>query len=351
MPARAGLVALSLALVALAPFIATRSVRAANANKPRVPVVWAEGPCLQVVDRSAAPIVQLDYGIPSEETGERTPDEVDDSRTHQFFAFAVQKFEVAPPRWITQADIDRAALVDPMVVPADIDTEDILETTSRWSADEWVRITADDMRVPITFAQAAMGVQWDVSTVAPGTWLVKGYTWEPLVNLWSVRWTAVKVIASAAEADAAGPSVILLPDEAQIETGVEYPVPGCVDAPTGSTLVLEYGVVEGSLEPQWQVAQADVEVTTGALELAFVPPAELAGALVQLRATITDPAGNRYVAYGPKSLPVMQGPQTDDDGGGGGCRWAAHPRPPVVALLGVVVVVLRRRRLCDTPPS
>jgi len=340
MHTRTSIAPLWLALIALLSFAGTRSVEAANANKPRVPVVWTDAPCMQIVDRSTAPFVHLEYMVPSEENGERTSDEVGDSRTHQFFAFAAQKFEAAPPRWVSQADIDRASRVDPMVIPSAIDPEDVLATTSRWHEDEWVRITADDARVPITLDQAAMGVQWDVATVRPGTWLVKGYTWEPVINLWAVRWAAVKVIASAVEADGAGPSVLLLPEEVQIETGVEHPVPGCIDAPVGSTLTLEYGVVEGTIEPQWQVVEQDMDVATGVLDLPFVPPAQLAGMLVRLRATITDPTGSSYVAYGPNALPVVQGPETD----AGGCRYATDDPPPFVAALGLILIVVRRRK-------
>ena len=43
---------------------------------------------------------------------------------------------------------------------------------------------ADDQRRPITFAAAAEPVVWDTSGVAPGTWVIAGYTWEPPYNLW-----------------------------------------------------------------------------------------------------------------------------------------------------------------------
>ena len=111
---------------------------AANASKPRIPAVWADAPCLQVVDVSQTPVLHLEYSIASEESMELTPDEVSDSRRHQFFAFAAQHFEAGPPTWITQADIDRAALVDPMVMPEGIAPDDVLETSSRWPANEWV---------------------------------------------------------------------------------------------------------------------------------------------------------------------------------------------------------------------
>jgi hypothetical protein len=290
---------------------------AANASKPRVPVVWGDVPCLQLVDVSQTPVLHLEYSVASEENAELTPDEVSDSRRHQFFAFAAQHFEAAPPTWITRADIDRAALVDPMVVPDGIAPDDVLETSSRWPADEWVRITADDMRVPITFAQAMLGVDWDLTAVSPGTWLVKGYTWEPIRNLWSTRWAAVKVIASEADAADAGPSVILLPDGGAIESGLPHALPGCVDAPAGSALTLAYGVLEGTLEPDWVKIETVEDVATGELVLDFVPPHELVGAQVQLRLTITDPDGHAYVAHSPESFTVIQGPETDEDDSGG----------------------------------
>jgi hypothetical protein len=327
----------------LALVVGPREAQAANAQKPRVPVVWTEAQCLTIVDQSATDVVHFEYTIPNEETYDRTDDEVEDSRTHQFFAFGAQRWEASPPRWITWADIERAAAVDGSVVPTAISDEDVLETTTRWDPSEWVRITPDDMRVPITFDQAGMGVDWDVTGVAPGTWLVKGYTWEPLNNLWETRWAALKIVASTAEAEAAGPSVILTPDEALLETGLPHALPGCVDAPPGSTLTLEYGEVEGTLEPAWQVAQTDLFTETGPLMVAFTPPDDVAGSVLALRITITDPGGARYVAYSPAAYAVMAGPQMPDDGGSGeGCRIAT-PAIPAMPLL-LVLLGLRRRR-------
>ena len=59
---------------------------AGNGVHPRTPVVWSEDtPCMTVVDRSQAVSLSLDYTIPYEDT-EVTPDEVADSRRHQFIA-------------------------------------------------------------------------------------------------------------------------------------------------------------------------------------------------------------------------------------------------------------------------
>ena len=332
--------------------LVSRSASAANGNKPRIPVVWSESECITIVDRSSVSVVHFEYAVPEEDLGPRTPDEVGDSRTQQFFAFARLDYASASssqklPRWISQADIDRSALIDPMVMPTTISPDELLETTSRFASADWLRITADDSRVPISNAQAAMGVDWDISGVAPGTYTIWGYTWEPVLNLWSPRAGAVKIIASAAEAAAAGPSVVLLPDTAQILSGEPHRVLGCVDAVDGSLLTLEWGSAEGTAEPAWQVVVEDEPITSGTLELDFVPPSTAAGAsVVKLRATVTDPQGRTYVAYSPGSLAVMPGADDPSDDGGGGCGLASSgvASRDALALIFVLCCPRRRRR-------
>jgi MYXO-CTERM domain-containing protein len=294
----AAFVALGVALVGIA---SPQHARGANASKPRVLAVWDEAACVEIVDKSQTPVLHLEYTILTEDLGDKTEDEVDDSRTHQFFAFRRQRFLEPPPLWITWDDIERADLVDPMVEPEGIAPEDVLETSPDFAADDWVRITADDMRVPISFAQAMMGVDWDLAAVSPGTWLVRGYTWEPIANKWTTRWGAFKIIDGADAVDDAGPTVILMPHDAVIAAGDDYVPPGCVDAPDGSTLTIEYGVLEGSLEPGWEIVVEDAEVTSGAIDTPVVLP-DCANGQIRLRATITDPSGATYVAYSPGSL-------------------------------------------------
>ena len=336
----------------LAVLLAPLTASAANGNKPRIPVVWSAAECGMVIDRSTKPVAHFEYAVPMEDVPEmRTADEVDDSRTHQFFAFRKLDFASANsseklPRWITQADIDRAAMVDPMVVGmvmAGIPTEEILANDTRFGAADWVRITADDARVPISNAQAAMGVDWDISAVEPGAWTVWGYTWDPILNLWSERPGFVKIIASASEADAAGPAIALLSEDAQLVGGEAHALPGCVDAPDGSTITIEWGAVVGSVEPEWKAIVEDEPISTGMLDLEITLPNEAAGdgmSLVKLRATVTDPSGKTYVAYSPGSYSVTPGA---DDGGGGGCNVAAAPSGWF--FLVVIAATRRRRRL------
>ena len=341
-----------LVAVLLAPHVAS----AANGNKPRIPVVWSDAACITVVDRSATPVVHFDYVVPMEDDpeaqGGRTADEVDDSRTHQFFAFRKLDFASVNstdklPRWVTQSDIDRAAEVDPMVVAmetAGIPPAEILDGGPRFAASEWLRITADDARVPITNAQAAMGVDWDLSAVEPGTWTVWGYTWEPVLNVWSERPGFIKVIASAAEADAAGPAIALLSESPDLSDGAPHAIPGCVDAPAGSTITLEWGEVVGSVEPEWRPVVEDEPVSTGMLDLEVVLPDADPGdgmALVKRRATVTDPSGKSYVAYSPGTYTVGRRAPEED-----GCQIApAHTAPGGLAVLVPLFAFgLRRRR-------
>jgi MYXO-CTERM domain-containing protein len=332
--------------------LATHDAHAANGNRPRTPVVWTAGECATIVDQSQSPILSLEYTVAVEEDPDaRTEDEVDDSRTHQFFAMAQQDIG-AMPVWISQADIDRAAQVDPEVVAlGNVDPEEILESGSRFPAGTWVRITPDDARVPITFAQAAMGVDWDTTGVAPGTYVVWGYTWEPLLNLWVHRPGFVKVIASAAEAAAAGPSIALLASEATLEAGSPFTVPGCADVEPGSTVTLEWGEPVGTTIPQWVVAIEDEPIDDGALALAFVPPDEAANKSIRLRATVTDAQGRSYVAYTTKVLAVLPDPTPSEESGGGGCRIDDAPPGLTVGLLALFALVRRReRRRCVSAP-
>ena len=142
---------------------------------------------------------------------------------------------------------------------------------------DWTRITADDARVPISDAQAALGVDWDLTTVPPGVYTIWGYTWDPLVNLWAPRPGFVKLIASASEADAVGPAIALVENDEEVTIGEPHAVVGCADVPAGSTVTLEWGVVEGPVEPQWHALVVDEPISSGALTLDVTLPDDAMG--------------------------------------------------------------------------
>lgn len=327
---------------------------AANGSKPRVPVAWSEGACATIVDRASTPVLHLEYGVAVDDLGPLSEDEVDDSRTHQFFAFARLDYAAVGtaqrlPPWITRDDIDRAALVDPQVVPSQITDFDVLESTSRFAAADWLRITDDDARRPISAAQAALGVDWDLALVEPGVYTVWGYTWEPLVNLWAQRPGFVKVIDGPQGADAAGPGIALSVDNATVVPGEPYEVQGCADAPAGSTITLEWGVVQGPDEPEWATLLVDEPIESGPLALEMVLPDEAAGegpglTLVRLRATITAPSGDSFVAHSPGSYAVEP---RDEMSEAAGCACASDPAARGSWALLLLGLSCSRRR-CTT---
>jgi MYXO-CTERM domain-containing protein len=201
--------------------------------------------------------------------------------------------------------------------------------------------------VPISHAQAAMGVDWDVTTVPPGVYTIWGYTWDPLVNIWAPRPGFVKLIASASEADSVGPAIALVEDDVEVTVGEPHAVVGCADVPSGSTVTLEWGRVEGPLEPQWHAVVVDEPISTGALTLELTLPAEAlrdepGQSLVRLRATVTDTSGRRHVAHSPRTYQVLPGEEIDD--GDGGCRvGGATPKGGAGLLVLVLSCTLRRR--------
>jgi MYXO-CTERM domain-containing protein len=332
-------------LVATLPLTA----EAANALRPRTPATFpTDVPCVQTVQKGD--VLHIDYAVPLDDT-ELTDDELPDSRRHQFFAFAQQRFDFRLPLWINQSDYDRAEANGDVAQYADAP---ILESDASWPAGTWVPITPDDPRLPITMAQAAMGVDWDTTDAPPGTWLVAAYTWEPEQNLWSHRFGAVRIV-DAADPDATGPTVMLqLESSPIVNVGDAYAPTGCVEAPAGSTLTASWGLVDGALEPQWVPFVEDVPVETGPLDLELVPPAEAVGS-VKLRVEITDPEGRSYVAYSPAVIGVLgsagddgaedEGGDDEGDGGGGGCRLGASPGSPAwLALVVLGLVGLKRRK-------
>lgn len=334
---------LPLLVLASASALPSMPTHAANGLRPRTPAQFQSVPCLQAFDRGEP--VDITYAVPFDDVT-LTPDELPDSRKHQFFAFGQTHWNFAFPVWINQGDFDRAEANGDITV--DFGPDDILESSSQWPTETWVRITPDDPRLPITLEQAAMGVTWDTTDVAPGTWVVAAYTWEPENNLWSPRFGAVR-IEDPADREAGGPTVFLPREDGLIANrGEPLAVTGCVEAPEGSTVTASWGTIVGVDEPQWVPFLEDEPVDSGELTLDLVAPAE-AGATIKLRVEITDPQGRTYVAYTPTTIAVVgEVMETggDDDGGGEGCGCASDRPSGSAGPLGLLVLLglLRRRR-------
>ncbi|MCA9710690.1 MAG: hypothetical protein KDK70_32915 [Myxococcales bacterium] len=381
--ARASALALGLGL-ALLPAV----VSASNGTKPRIPVDWTGAPCMTIVDRSASATVHFEYMVSQEDT-DITVDEVDDSRRHQFFAFCkAHDPQTFLPRWITQADIDRAAMVG--AAPNNVDPEDILEQATLWT-DCFERINADDDRYPITFAAADAGVDWDTTLVPAGTYIIEGYTWEPAINIWSARPGVVKVVDGPDPA-LSPPALAINNTEEVINKNESVVIEGCVSAMDGATVTAYWGLPDAEIA--WQPFIESDPVAGESFAVEFTPPEELAGESAMIRVDVTDPMGRSYTNYmhdlvivlgtdgpggcndggfigGPgcadsgdsgdsgsdttssgegtgdtasSGVGTTPGQDGGDDGSPGGCGCRSNPGGPPTGLLLLSLLALRRRR-------
>ena len=359
--------------LALAAGLAPRSAHAGNGAHIRTPVDWSGAPCMTVIDRSLDPNHAFDYAVPFEDTA-LTDDEVADSRTHQFFAFCRDRYHGSQlPGWVSEPDVE-AAVNKGLGDPSELDLElDVLANAPDW-AECWTAITADAERRPITFASAAAPVVWDTSGLAPGTWVIDGYTHEPWTNLWTAHPGVVKIVDDPDPA-ASGPAASLDFAELEVDFGELAPISGCVHAMPGTTMSLSWALATINGEPSWVEFAAEVAVEGASFELNFEPPAETVSNPVLIRADLLDPMGRSWTAYsrnvigvqdagssegcdeggfvgGPcgdtetGSAPSETGAPADEDSAGGGCNCSTHARGDQALgwAWGLALVGLIRRR-------
>ena len=372
---------IALAFAAFA--LGSATAHAANAERMRTPALFEGAPCMTVVDKTIdGPVFHIDYQVPFDDV-ELTDDELPNSRRMQFFAFKEQRhnWREGMPTWINQADFDLANANGDIEMP--YTNDDILELTSLWSPDAWVRITPDDPRLPITMEQAAMGVDWDLTDVSLGTWIIQAYTWEPEQNLWSFRLGAMRVTDSAATEESAGPSAFL-DNFANTSAMVQekYVVEGCVVADEGTNYTVSWGVIEGLMEPNWTEIVTAMPLPPGdTLSIDWWPDERAAGSEVRIKVDLEDAEGNVYTAFTPAPITVScpggcegdtddgdTGDETEDggddtvgstvgddgpssaddsfgpqsDSGGSFCRTDATAQPAAVLLLLALGFVRRR---------
>lgn len=289
---------------------------AGNGLHPRTPVDWTGAPCMTIIDRSQGATFPLVYAIPYEDT-DVTPDEVDDSRTHQFFAFCRDHhLEDILPSWITEvdlADADAHGLGDASAVDAELE---VLDNAPEW-ADCWVRINADAERRPITFEAAAEPVPWDVSALPAGAWAVEGYTYEPWANEWWPHPGVFKIIDDPDPA-ATGPAAALSFGEQTVEFGSEATISGCLDAMDGTLITASWALSGFGSEPQWNVFVDQQALPSGSFELSFAPPLETVSNTVLIKIDVEDPMGRTWTAHANRYIAVVEdfGEDGCDDGGG-----------------------------------
>lgn len=291
-------------------------VHAGNTVHPRTPVLWPEAPCIASVDRASDPVFEFGYAIPDEDV-DVTIDELDDSRTHQFIGFCRQwPAGTSPPGYISVDDLQRAVDNGSELDASKLDDpEATLETSATW-ADCWTRITPDDQRRPITFAAAAEPVVWDTSAIAPGTWVVAGFTWEPPYNLWRRAPWVVRVFDDDSDPTQLLPAVTVGPTPELLVEDELLQLDLCIAADPEATVRIAWATTETEL-PQWTEGEPILVAGASELSVPFSTPQQAWGLTLLLRARVEAGNGSDYASY-PLTPIVVIKPGGVEDGGGDG---------------------------------
>ena len=239
-----------------------------------------------VADKREQEHLDIEYSVMVDDTAISPGDiPVTDAKTHQFFALTGTIYQVGVddiyipftdthgtgevfPLWITHNDVQRSAAAVEMasgVSPAqtDLPPARVLETRADFEGN-WLRITRDDARRPITSAQALLPVRWQLADVPAGVYTVAGYVFSPPYNAWAARQGVVKII-DGEHNPAAG---AMSPVNEVVFAYQGRRVKGCVDVPDDSKLDAFY-FVEEKPELGWLPWVSDKPIQTGDQELCF----------------------------------------------------------------------------------
>lgn len=265
----------------LVPSIASAS----NGAGVRTPPVFPQAACVTDIDRSEDPVFHLDIGLAREDVL-LTQDEPPDSRRFQFFLVCEDTHRdfLELPNWITVAEAEDALARGTISeMPPD---EDILERRPDLRACVHP-MNADDDRMPITCEATQNGLEFDTSDLPSGNYVVRGYTYEPPLNLWSVRRGVVRVYDTP---DTAPPSVGLRSpslDGMQVRPGSPFPIQGCAVATCDVELQYASLIDIGTDDERWETFAT---VGAGEFDVEFDPPEALVGQPLLFRA-VADPDG------------------------------------------------------------
>lgn len=295
--------------------------------KPRILVTWDRNPaCIELVDRTADPVYTFEYSILNEDPSpgeELLPDEVLDSRTHQFFAFSAQGNPQTgfPYNWISTADV-QAAVEKGLITDTTVGPDETLDTSPLWQ-DRFVRITPDDARRPIADESVAAPVAWDTTGASAGVYQLWGYTWEPAFNQWAQRVGNV-VIVHDGDPSAVGPAAAVTNGELIVYSDETALIEGCLHAPAGTTVDGFFAETppngSGSdWQPAWVSFIEGEEVSGDTFALEFVPGGGHETPTLLVRLVFTDPDGRSYEAHMPDLVNVLPGSAggCDTDASGG----------------------------------
>ncbi len=271
---------------------------ATNAQRPRTRPDFELEQCLTVLGPDDA--LQIDFSIPYEDT-QLGADELDDSRTLQFFALCRDHHAELEslPNWIGQHDLDRA--LEAGIIEALPPDAEVLDRSADWSGCV-ERLVPDDARLPITCEATEGGVRVEPGALAPGNWVVRGYTFEPTINVWVPRRGVVQVRAGAE----ALPVVALMSpprDDWQAYEADGFDIVGCMDGPPKTIVRVQWASL---IALEWNLL-AELDAAEGTFAIHFDFPPQAVGQPVIFRAIAESPTGERWTGFAPGTLLVLPG--------------------------------------------
>jgi hypothetical protein len=299
----------------LALLLVTGDAAATNGSVPRTPALFPAHACLAHVDRSVDPSFHFDVTIPFEDVG-LTEDELDDSRTFQFFALCHDDHRLQDlPNWIDEGDATRAlgaGLIGEL--PA---ASDVLAGNPHWAsghdggASSCVqRINAE--RAPISCAATMDGFEWDTTAVPAGNYVIRGYTFAPAINLWTTRYGVVQVADDASVAPAVGLFSPLYNPTAYQQSG--YRVVGCMGGPEGTVVTLSWAPTSATTlddDATW-TSFAELDAAAGEIDELLLPPESAIYLGLIVRGVARAPDGRTWTGYAPGFITVLPGDEASD---------------------------------------
>ena len=197
----------------------------------------------------------------------------------------------------------------------------MLETSSEWK-DCFLRITGDEQRRAITFAEAMKAVKWDTTGVTAGPYLIHGYTWEPAFNAY---WPTIGYIQVVDGLDRSttlpglGIYYADMDDSAIIWADQTLKIRGCPYALPDSKVTAYWSQ---PLPIVWTPFVTDLLIDgESEIEIEFVPPPEAAAGLrAMFRLDLVDPMGREFSAHVSHLATVLPGdaPETSETCDGNG---------------------------------
>ncbi len=322
---RATELSLVLALGGVLPSVASAS----NAAVARTPPIYVRAACIVEVDRTVDPTFHLDFGIPFEDV-ELTDDEPPGSRRFQFFAVCEDEHTSLQtlPNWISMAEAEDALQRE--LIDALPEAAEVLPSHPKWSSCAF-EMNPVESRIPISCDATEPGLDFDTSALPVGNYVVRGYTFEPDLNLWSGRRGVVQVRDGGEPLPAVGLSSPVLGDRiVRAEQG--FSIQGCTAGPEGVEVVLQWAALtqlgRGDDEAVWQTF-ATLDAGDGAFDVLFEPPEAAVNQAVLIRG-VADPTGpRRWVDHAEGSLIVFPGDGESDPVAGEPVEWCKFYDEPL----------------------